>query len=35
MKDGGKPYQAPQRYVAYTMQEPFKRELEWLQKEQS
>ena len=34
VKEGGKPYQAPPRHVAYSLQEPYKKELENLQKQQ-
>ena len=32
LKPDSKPYQVPLRHVAYTLQEPFKDELDWLQK---
>ena len=31
LKPDSKPYQAPPRHVAYTLQKPFKEELKWLQ----
>ena len=34
LKDRSKPFQASLRYTAYALQQPFKEEPEWLQKQQ-